>query len=683
MVHAAASDAASSGRAAPAAPTLAKVGRGWPILAALAVAAAFVSPTGLFTVDEFFYLQMAAAFAGDGGLSFVQMRLDGVDAVDMVFASPSDGEPHRLVPQYPSGYAVVAGPFYAAFGERGLLLLNAVASVFAAWATHRIARRVYGDADVAVAAACLFAFASIAPTYAHTIWPHMLALAPALWAIALLLDALVPNALVLNASGADGRGARMRPAAAAGLLLGLTVSLRVDAALAMVAGVVWLRAFVCADRRLALAFLVGSAPGLAFAAALNFVKFGVFLPISYGRVEGVAALSTYAPLFLGVGTTLVAALALDLKALRQRIASHTASHTASHIASPGRRRVLLGAGAVAAVVAVAAGERVAALAHGFYALLIDLQVHPHEVGGCPVTADASGVYAFCGLYKRALTQSMPFLGLAALSLWRFFRGRGGEGEGLLWLVAGAYVAFYAIDAWHGGLAVNMRYLLPTAALMCALCAKPLVDLGRAAGASVLGPLVAFFAGYAVKIAGSFLAATPYAGVAQLYPYSAAFALAAAAAVAYAAKDTAFRARAAFLCALAAVGAGVGAAGGDLVFERGQRAETLARETQMSAAVARGSLVLADDPAWFARRAAADVSLVYGSFLSEDEIAAIATPFAAAGRCVFVHGDLSHGRVAAAGLVAAPVAEYARGERAWTLSRVDVPSADGSSGPCAQ
>ncbi len=159
------------------------------------------------------------------------------------------------MPQYPSGWAFLAAPFYAAGGIYGLILLNVLATLLAVWLI-RVAGRVFFDDDrLGLVAALLYVFATFAYDYAGAVWPH----APAL---ACILGATV-------AAGLAWRRDDLRWAFAAGLVLGFGVNMRVDAILPLVAIAPWLLG-VMRRPYLALALLLaGLVPGLAVAAALN------------------------------------------------------------------------------------------------------------------------------------------------------------------------------------------------------------------------------------------------------------------------------------------------------------------------------------------------------------------------------------------------------------------------------
>jgi hypothetical protein len=152
----------------------------WSLVGAVVLLLAVwaITPPGAFTIDEFLYHRMAATMASEGRLSIVQMWLNGVPATNMGYAFPIAGG--RAMPQYPSGYAVLAAPFYAVGGVKGLMLLNTLAALLCLWSTFRIARRLGADGDAATLAVWLLVAGSYITTYTASIWPHALATAIAM-----------------------------------------------------------------------------------------------------------------------------------------------------------------------------------------------------------------------------------------------------------------------------------------------------------------------------------------------------------------------------------------------------------------------------------------------------------------------------------------------------------------------
>ncbi|MEO1014863.1 MAG: hypothetical protein AAFX08_06690 [Pseudomonadota bacterium] len=594
-------------------------------LAAMCALIAFGAPLAAFTVDDFFYAQMAAAMAEEARLTFQQLSLPGATSIDMELAGPApDG---RLAPQYPSGYALLAAPFYALFGLRGLILLNATAFLASAYCVWRLAINARFDRPTAALAVGLFSFCSIAPTYAFAIWPHMAALAFYLWALLLTI-------------GAPGSARPRARLCAAGLVLGFALSVRADAILPMIAVFVWLRLFSGLDRKHAGAFVVGLLPGLFACALLNFAKFGVFAPISYNKAEGATALGDYALL----QALVYAALATLLIVNPAWLGLHRIS---SAVWRRDLRWPIIGAAVIIIIGLLMIGPS-AQIAKGFYALLIDLQVHPFEIGHCVIKPDAAGVYTFCGLYKRALLQSMPFLGLAVLALACFPRSASRREEALLWLAAAAFVAFYALKAWHGGLSVNMRYLAPSAAILCVLVAPHAMSIIRRAALTPTQAALAATIGYAASLLAADSAPPAFYGWTFLYPP---MALGLAVALVALASPFDARPRLAGLSAalvVASIGASAGNAAQEALIDRKIRARFAAAEALLEARLEPGALLITSNPAQFTRLALEGRSIVNASIGQTEILGRTVALYLGAGRAVYVDdGGLAALRAGAA------------------------------------
>jgi hypothetical protein len=71
---------------------------------------AFFAPAGLFTDDEIIYVAMIDRFATAGSF-VIENGYDFNQAESLRLVTMRAG-PHGLVSQYPSGFAVIAAPFY-------------------------------------------------------------------------------------------------------------------------------------------------------------------------------------------------------------------------------------------------------------------------------------------------------------------------------------------------------------------------------------------------------------------------------------------------------------------------------------------------------------------------------------------------------------------------------------------
>ncbi len=390
--------------------------------------------------------------AGEGRWTFEQIHLAGADSLSLRYAYPApDG---RLTPQYPFSYGLLAGPFYAAFGVRGLFLMNALAGAVGIILVHRIATAMRLGGRAAALSAVLFGAASIAATYYFAIWPHMATTALALAALLAAISAEADGASV---------AARLRRGAMAGALIGAAMTARVDTVLAVIAILVWQRAFIGGARAPTVGFLAGLAPVLIAAAAVNHQKFGVFNPLTYQSENGGGSIAAFAVPLAAAGGALAVLMVVDAQGVRARLVRFAQSAPRAFAAT---------AASIAAAALFIFSDQAARLAHGALLLIVDMRAGNYA-GIHGVTHNAWGMPLFFDLNKRALLQSMPFAPLALVGLARFLRGRGARGEGLLWLVAGAFITFYALSKWHGGMSLNMRYYLPAAAALSILCAASL------------------------------------------------------------------------------------------------------------------------------------------------------------------------------------------------------------------
>ena len=108
---------------------------------------------------------------------------------------------------------------------------------------------------------------------------------------------------------------------------------------------------------------------------------------------------------------------------------------------------------------------------------------------------------YIGGVKKSLLQSLPYLPLLALPAVAVARRRPGYRRlGLLFLVPVAYTGFYSQFSWHGGLSLNMRYLvqiLPYTSILTAWALRDLtrrfaVSWGRLATATAAVTVAAFW-----------------------------------------------------------------------------------------------------------------------------------------------------------------------------------------------
>lgn len=409
----------------------------------LAAAAGFAS-TGPFLLDELIYSTMIERFATSGALTIVNGYANHPS--NSLLLKFLVAGPIGTVPQYPAGYAILAAPFLLAGGFHGVLVMNALASILTLVIIYNLATVLFEDRNLAVNAALIFGFASFATEYALGLWPH----ATSVFFVALA------SYLVVSATTAEGPKSLIL-VALGGLTAALGVTVRVDVLIVAPALAVWL--FGATRRPFAMvpAFLLGMCPGLLFSAWLNHLKFGTWAPVTYGHSPGAANFQAYLPL-LPVGLIGLVAVA-------------STAHSRVRQVLLGRRGLLIVGCALAFVLVLPytrdAGFR---LLKGMYVLLVDLQAYPnleHALGAQPLPG---GPVLMFGLLKKALFQSLPYLGFALLPLAMLFQPRQRSALAICFLVPAAWFAPFAYFTWYGGSASNMRYFLPALPFLSILAA---------------------------------------------------------------------------------------------------------------------------------------------------------------------------------------------------------------------
>ncbi|KAA9010395.1 ArnT family glycosyltransferase [Histidinibacterium aquaticum] len=430
--------------------------------AALVALAAFVSP-GFFNIDELVYFLSAQTLRDTGGFA-VQNGYEQFGSDDLRLWFLVEGT-SGLMPQYPVGTALAGAPLIGLFGPKGLIALNLAAGVGTLVAAHALARRLFGSRDVADLSVLLLAACTFWAEYVVGHWPHSVSLFSVTLALWLFLGAL------------DRERSAWWPSVLSGLAVGAGLFFRLE-------GVLVLPAIAAATILYAvrpIAVLMGGALGLLPMAALlalsNQARFGGWSPLSYGSSGGGTDASSY----LGLGVLLLLGLG-GLVVLR--------------LTGGGGRRVgLLAFAAAAAGVVVLllspASSAPRALLSGIHAILIDATAVSDPRPG--MQAQADGTLLFWGFPKKALGQSLPWLGCLALLVgfdWRDKR----RSVVIVLLVAVLWALPFLMRSWHGGLGSNMRYLLPTLPVLTALAAWLTLRLAERAGQGVRPAFLAALAG---------------------------------------------------------------------------------------------------------------------------------------------------------------------------------------------
>ena len=422
----------------------------WLAVAAIVLFAFVIDPPLPFVNDGFVYFAMVASLVDQGSLAFENGYEEfGSKSLMTFHFIPVDG---RLMPQYPSGWAFLAAPFYALGGIYGLILLNVLATLLTLWLIRAAGRILFEDDHLGLVAALLYAFATYAYDYAGAVWPH----APT---VAAIVGGMV-------AAGLAWRRDDLRWVLVAGLVLGFAVNLRVDAILPAAALAVWLLAVMRRPYRALAVLLAALLPGLAVASALNYAKFGILNPISYGRTEeGATRLDFYADLLPVAVAAALGSLALGLEAVRRTLA---------------RPPVALALAAACIVVFIAVSP-LRALAErllvGAAGLVISLNFYADR-GHQIFHTMPDGATWFMGWPKKALLQSLPYAAVVLYVLPGLFRGRDRAAIALCVLVALSILLPFAYAGWVGGVANHMRYLLHLVPMLLLLSALALREIGE-------------------------------------------------------------------------------------------------------------------------------------------------------------------------------------------------------------
>ena len=587
------------------------------ITVALAVGA-FLAPPFPFIYDGAMYYDMARAMAERGALHIADNGgVEGAAALTKHLANTRDG---LVYPQYPSGYAFIAAPFYMLFGMRGLMLMNALSAAGALLLTFLIGRRLF-DERTATWAAVFLGMATFLPSYALGVWPHALALV--IWLGAFLL--------AIEGDAAKDKRARLTMLTAAGLVVGAGVNIRIDAILAAPALFFWLRLFARPQDRLApLALLLGAAPGLLCASYLNDLKFGAFTPFTYGAEAGADSIARYIPI-MTAGTALLAAVwVLNIPGLLAKARSIKATPA-----------VLYGALVIVSVAALTAPPARDFL-FNLYVLVINLQAHNayHQVG---VEPDAYGHLLFWGYPKKALLQSLPYLPLIAVPVVFFFRNRHVPAFALCFLAIGAPVAFYTLNQWHGGGSYSMRYFMPALPFIALLSAWTFVKLLDAAKGVQRQQVLLLMVSAAILYIGLQeigKAAPALFAPAALFPQWLVAAVLSAGVLAFLMRPASERI--AYVTLNAAIFAFAYAGAINIVEEfthEKTRAEQLAAARDVSAPFSSNALIVTTLQHLLIPAEQAGAAVVAVNSKTVASAAASAEAFAAAGRCVYFHNSL--------------------------------------------
>lgn len=455
----------------------------WGLSAILLIGAFLVSP-GLFFIDEAIYYLGARAIAEGATLS-INNGFDQFHSESLKLQLLIDG-PQGLTPQYPAGTAILAGMLLPFLGPRAFILLNAVAGAATLFTVRKICLSQFKSIIVARIAVALLVAGTYWMEYALGIWPHALS---AFFAVQAYWFAL----RYLETDGSEYRAVIL-----SGLFAGLGMLFRLDAILAVPAIGLILMLFAPRPIRSSLWLGAGVLPSFALMSGLNYLKFGSPNPLSYGRSGGSTDLAAYGALIAAL------CVGLNLILLYRKVGWKV------------HRNAVMALIAVVGTVLLlmpATSARVLQVWNGFVALVVDLRaVEDHRRG---VQPGPGNTMMYFGLAKKALGQSMPWIGLSMILLTsKVGHGNRRAIATLLIFIAVLTIPFISLS-WHGGGGNNMRYFLPVLPPLCILSAKLFSDLWQSVSHPTAFAAAGAWAATGLSLAWIFRHPSGYAGVQQI------------------------------------------------------------------------------------------------------------------------------------------------------------------------
>jgi hypothetical protein len=420
------------------------------LLCAHVAASMWLTQHVFYIPDEIVYAKMSEALRG-GSLAIAT----GYET----FASPlfvfglSALHEGAIYPQYPPMSAVFALPFTLLLGDAsGLFALNAICFVLILWLVYRIQLQLFASPASGWLAVTLSAFGGFLWLYSQAVVPHLLQ-------IALLLAAAHQMLRAHHAANGVVAGYIW-----AGLLATAALGVRYDSVFAL--PMLLLPAFFAKPVQWRGLVIMGAgiAAGLLALSAINYMKFGTFMPFDYGT-SNPAGHATFKPLYALLLAAAIAALALlwGITRLPQK--------QLALLRKPVSKLAIIAASLLVLYVATNA---VAYWLWGFWLTVVDYSILPLQQGiNASAARSPDGGFLYLGEYKRALLQSAPFIALISLFVLQpRLQTTRREWVWLLWLACtpAAFIFFYSLLRWDGGFDYHMRYytpVLPFAAMLAA------------------------------------------------------------------------------------------------------------------------------------------------------------------------------------------------------------------------
>jgi len=456
----------------------------WGLSAIILLGAFIVSP-GFFLIDEAIYYLGARAVAEWGSLGISNNGFEQFHSESLKLRFLVDG-PQGLTPQYPAGSALLAGMLLPFLGLRAFILLNALAAVATLFTVRKICLSQFKSETVARIAIALLVTGTFWVEYAVGVWPHLLSTFFAVQAYWFALRHL------------DSDGKEYRHAVLSGLFAGVGILFRLDAALAVPAIGLIMVMFAPRFVRSSLWFAAGVLPTLALLSGLNCLKFGSPNPLSYGQSGGNADLAAYGAVF--------AALCVGFGAL---VIWRTVGWKID-------RRMAIGSVAVLGATLLLIPTTNALLLrfwNGFLTLVVDARnIQDHRLG---IERGPGNTIVAWGQARKSLGQSMPWIGLTAMTLTSGVQKEDRRSFAMLFIFIATMTMPFIFLSWHGGGGSNMRYFLPVLPTLCILCAKLIYDLWQSVPTAIMFVAAGVWAALGLCLAWTWLHPSRFVAVQQI------------------------------------------------------------------------------------------------------------------------------------------------------------------------
>lgn len=394
---------------------------------------------GLFNIDEFIYFSAAQSLRDTGSFAFSN-GFEQFGSDDLRLWLLVEG-PVGLVSQYPVGTTLAGASLLGVFGQKSLIALNVLAGIGTLIFTFALARRLFPGKFVGEIAVVLLTFCTFWAEYVVGHWPHSISMMTVTAAIYFFVAALDQE-----------KGANLH-ALAAGAFIGFGMLFRLEGVLLLPGMVALTVLYAKSPVKVLVSGVIGLAPFAVLMTWSNLIRFGSLTPLSYGSAGGGTDLASYFPLGICVSLALLGLVGFRIKG----------NIRSSSI-------LWVGAFAFALASTVLSSQLLALvikLIEGVQSLLIDATRLSDPRSG--VQSNPDGTLSFWGLPKKALGQSLPWLGCLALLVG--FRWKQQQRSILILLTICVIWALpFLLRSWHGGLGLNMRYFLPLLPLLAALSA---------------------------------------------------------------------------------------------------------------------------------------------------------------------------------------------------------------------